>query len=61
MNEVEITHERAMQMIQKEWEENKALYLERRNVIKGIRSSQISAVIMFLIKIGVIKIEDVSG
>lgn len=60
MDEQRITYERAMDKIQKEWKNNEALHKSARAKDEGIRSSEISALIMFLIKIRVIKIENVS-
>jgi len=55
-----VIYDRAMGEIQKEWEKNSLLHRTTHIKTKGIRSSQISALVMFLVKIKVIKIEDVS-
>ena len=43
-----------MEKIQKTWEDNETLLLERHGTLRGIRSSQIAALVAFLIEIGVI-------
>jgi hypothetical protein len=54
------THERLkrhleiMKELQFEWVENKAFHVQQREM-HGVRSSQISAVIMYLLKKGIIK------
>ena len=49
-------HLEIMEELQIEWEENKAFHVQQRRVNDmGIRSSQISAVIMYLLKKEVVK------
>jgi len=43
-----------MEKIQKTWEDNEVLLSERHGTLRGIRSSQIAALVAFLIEIGVI-------
>jgi len=50
-----LKHERIMDDIQGEWLGFPSLHLKYRDRIAGIRSSQISALVMYLIKKGVIK------
>lgn len=48
---------KVLEEIQKEWEDNKIFHTMRRDVIRmkeGIRSSQISALVMYLIRKGVL-------
>lgn len=60
--EQKITVERAFQMMQEEWESDKGFHVGRRYIAKeGIRSSQISVLVAFLVKLDIIKITDVSG
>ena len=47
-------HNRVMKELQGEWESS-LRHVEQRYLIKGIRSSQISALVMYLIKKGVLK------
>ena len=45
-----------MEELQTEWEENKAFHVAQRDANSfGFRSSQISAMVMYLLKKGVIK------
>lgn len=49
-------HLEIMRELQTEWEENKAYHVDQRDANRmGIRSSQISAVVMWLLKKGFIK------
>ena len=49
-------HERVMKEIQEEWENNNDLHQGQKNKnIAGMRSSQISALVMYLIKQGTLK------
>jgi len=43
-----------MKELQHEWSENNDLYVQRHNYAVGIRSSQIAALVMLLIKKGVL-------
>lgn len=53
-------HETALEKIQKEWEENNDIHVPQRYKVEaGIRSSQISALVKYLIDIGVINEENV--
>lgn len=49
------THARVMRELQEEWEVNRNHVEQRYTERPGIRSSQISALIMYLIKKGVLK------
>lgn len=46
-------HDKVMSEIQREWEMN-SRHETRREIDRGIKSSQISALVAYLIKIGVI-------
>lgn len=49
-------HEQVMKEIQEEWENNKELHQgQKRKNLVGIRSSQISALVMYMIKKGDMK------
>ena len=50
-----IVHAQVMRDIQKEWEVDNKRHVEQRYTGMGIRSSQISALIMHLVKKGVLK------
>lgn len=51
-------HDRVMSALQTEWEVNNSHHTAARRKFAGIRSSQISALVEYLIEIGVIKDED---
>jgi len=54
--------ELALTNVQKEWEENRAFHEKRRHEIdNGIRSSQVSAMIAYLVDIGVITDDNVNN
>jgi len=55
----EYLYEDVMEKIQKTWEDNEALLSERHKTLIGIRSSQIAALVAFLIEIGVINYNNV--
>ena len=48
-------HAKVMREVQKEWEIDNRKHVEQRYTGMGIRSSQISALIMHLVKKGVLK------
>ena len=48
-------HDRVMKELQLEWFQGRNRYTDQRMVMYGIRSSQISALVMYLIKKGVLK------
>ena len=49
-------HEQVMKEIQEDWENNEAFHRSQKEKnIAGIRSSQISALVMYLIKKGALK------
>ncbi len=50
-------HKKIISSIHNEWINNGEYHRGRREFIYGIRSSQISALVMYLIKIGAIKEE----
>lgn len=52
-------HKVAMNQIEEEWQKNYFEHLALRQKAEGIRSSQISAMMAYLIKIGVITRENV--
>ena len=52
-------HHKVMEKVQREWEDNANHHIMQRYMNeKGIRSSQLSALVKFLIDINVIKEED---
>jgi len=48
-------YNKKIEELQKVWEDNKALLHERHDTFAGIRSSQVAALLLYLIEIGVIK------
>ena len=48
-------YERIMNEIQSEWETNKRIHTNQREKLTGIRSSQISALVRYLINKGILK------
>lgn len=48
-------HEKVMSELQGEWMGDRCFYETQRDTMYGIRSSQISTLVMYLIKTGVIK------
>lgn len=46
---------RIMNELQETWEENENLVTEQHDVLRGIRSSQIAALVLLLIEKGIIK------
>lgn len=59
MSKEKIT-DQALHNVQKEWEENEAYHKKRRRKKEGIRSSQMSATIAYLVDIGVIDEDNVN-
>ena len=56
MTEIEQqVHLSFMEELQKEWENNSKIHKERRFANRGVRSSQISALVALLIKKGVLE------
>ena len=51
----EETYNNIMSQLQSEWSDNGELYEKRRNVVLGIRSSQVGALVGLLIKKGILK------
>lgn len=51
------TYDSVMEGIQREWEENKEFHARRRATTRGIKSSQISAAVAYLIKRGTISLD----
>lgn len=49
-------HNHFMHLVQREWEKNKKYHLQFRTTrSEGVRSSQLSALIAVLIKLGILK------
>ena len=48
-------YNKKIEELQKVWEDNEALLHERHGTFAGIRSSQVAALLFYLIEIGVIK------
>lgn len=55
MIEKEIIHRRYMDIIQAEWKDREKYHKCQRLEVKGVRSSQISALVMVLVEMGVLK------
>lgn len=55
----QLQHKLLMDELNAEWKENSELHKERRYESRGIRSSQISALIAFLVKKGILKYKEI--
>ena len=48
-------YDKKINELQDVWEDNEALLHQRHDIFYGIRSSQVAALLLYLIEIGVIK------